>query len=139
LLQELKDYWHGRRAPEPQFTFEQRWDAIWFFRDYRQALGEDPLGQPGPHASYVRDYEPTEREILVFAGAYMHLRRGDRAAAAGELRSLTYTTPEFVDPWVWLTATTDDVVERATYLERAARLDAAHPWRATPSSSSGAT
>ncbi|MBN1661012.1 MAG: hypothetical protein JXA93_21630 [Anaerolineae bacterium] len=127
LLQELQGYWHGRHQPEPQFTFESRWDAVWFFRDYRLALGEDPHGQPGPHSSYVRDYEPTEREILIFAGAYMRLRRGERAAAASELQALTHTAPDFVDPWVWLTATTDDVVERARYLEKAARLDAAHP------------
>jgi predicted RNA-binding Zn-ribbon protein involved in translation (DUF1610 family) len=81
----------------------------------------------GTHMRYVRSYQPERRAILWFVGAYLLLRRGERAKAAQHLYDLTQLHPEFPDPWVWLAATTDDPHQRIDYLENAVLLDPAHP------------
>ena len=81
----------------------------------------------GPHVQYVRDYMPGRQEILIFAGAYLCLRRGSRARAALDLAALNLSSAPFVDPWEWRTATTDDPQERLRYLQRATAQDVAHP------------
>ena len=126
-LDELLAHWQGSHPPDRAFTLESAQDAIDFFHDYQRALGEDPRGGTGPYVAYTREYHPHHQEILIFAGAYLRLRRGDRAGAANDLRALTFTSPEFVDAWVWLSATTDDSAERRHSLERATRVDAGHP------------
>lgn len=127
FLDELISHWNRSHTPDPSFTLESPLDALDFFADYRQALGEDPHALPGTHVQYVRDYEPTHREILIFAGAYLRLRRGDHVQAVQDLEALTFTSPQFIDPWVWLSATTDDADERRKYLDKATYLDAGHP------------
>jgi DNA-directed RNA polymerase subunit RPC12/RpoP len=126
-LDELLAHWNGSHTPDRAFTLETPDDAIAFFRDYQRALGEDPHLDAGSQAHYVRDHQPHRQEILIFAGAYFRLRRGDRARAAQDLHALIFANPEFVDPWVWLTGTTDDPAERRKYLDKAASLDAGHP------------
>jgi len=127
FLDELQAHWNGGHRPDLAFTLPTPDDALAFFREYQQALGEDPRSAPGPHVEYVRDYHPTRQEILIFAGAYLWLRRGRRDRAADDLAALAFSAPQFVDLWVWRTATTDDVQQRLEYLDKATRLDLGHP------------
>ncbi len=126
-LDELCAYWDGSRQPDRTFRLESQDDAIAFFHEYQRAMGEDPRRVAGPHVQYVRDYMPGRQEILIFAGAYLCLRRGSRARAALDLAALNLSSAPFVDPWVWRTATTDDPQERLRYLQRATAQDVAHP------------
>ena len=66
-------------------------------------------------------------QIVSFVRAYTLLKRGDRATAARYLRDLTTACPQFVDPWVWLTAETNDPEERIRYLGMALLRESAHP------------
>jgi predicted RNA-binding Zn-ribbon protein involved in translation (DUF1610 family) len=75
----------------------------------------------------MRSQEPDKKAILSFMGAYLMLKRCERARAAQTLRRLTRLYPNFPDPWIWLTATTDDPVERIDYLENAVLIEPAHP------------
>jgi DNA-directed RNA polymerase subunit RPC12/RpoP len=59
--------------------------------------------------------------------AYHQLKRGERAGAAQSFRELTRSCPQFADPWIWLSATVDDPVERITCLNKAVLLEPAHP------------
>jgi uncharacterized CHY-type Zn-finger protein len=127
FLDELLSHWSGSHTPDTAFILKTPDDAERFFREYQQALGEAPQGEPGRQATYVRGYQPNRQEVLIFAGGVLHLRRGDYSNAAEDLRVLTLTSPDFVEPWIWLTATVDDPAERQKCLERATELDAAHP------------
>jgi Zn ribbon nucleic-acid-binding protein len=127
FLDELQAHWNGSHRPDPSFTLPTPDDALAFFQEYQRALGEDPRAAPGPHVEYVREYQPTRQEILIFAGAYLWLRRGRRDRAAEDLVALAFTAPKFVDAWVWRSATTDDVEQRLEYLDQATRLDLGHP------------
>jgi DNA-directed RNA polymerase subunit RPC12/RpoP len=126
-LDELRSHWDGGHVPDPTFVLDSQEDALAFFREYRLAMGEDPRPTPGPVAQYVRDYAPTREEILMFAAAYGYLRRGERDLAAEELAALVFVAPQFVDAWVWRTATTGDPQERLEYLRKASSLDMGHP------------
>lgn len=127
FLKELLSHWDDSHTPEPEFHLSTPYRAQTFFHDYQRALGEDPHLRPGGHMRYVRNYHPEEREVLWFVGAYLLLRHGKREAAAQHLHDLTRLHPDFADPWVWLTATTDDPRERVDYLENAVLLEPAHP------------
>jgi Zn finger protein HypA/HybF involved in hydrogenase expression len=127
LLTELLSHRDGTHVPDPSFKLEKPADALLFFQNYQRALGEDPVVTPGRRTSYLRAYHPQREEILAFAAAYLYLRHGDRANAEERLRRLVQSCPEFVDAWVWLSATTDDAAAWQACLEEAIRLDAAHP------------
>lgn len=128
FLDELLSHWNSTHTPDPAFSLETPERAIEFFRDYQRALGEDPHLRPGHHVTgFVRNYHPRRKEILSFAGAILHLRRGDRATAARYLQKLARFHSRFADPWLWLTATTDDPAERQDYLNKAVHLEPAHP------------
>jgi len=127
FLDELLAHWRGTHAPDLAFTMHTTELALAFFEDYRRALGENPHRGAGNYARYIRSYRPQRQEIVPFVGAYLLLRRGERDAAAQHLRDLTACAPDFVDAWVWLTATTDDSAERVKYLENAVAREPAHP------------
>ncbi len=126
-LDELLAHWNGTHRPDQTFTLESQDDAVRWFHAYQRALGEDPRAVPGPHVQYTREYHPSRAEVLTLAGAYLWLRRGKRETAARDLEALAFTSPDFVDAWVWLTATTDDPDRRRDYLEKATRRDVGHP------------
>jgi DNA-directed RNA polymerase subunit RPC12/RpoP len=126
-LDELRSHWDGSHIADANFGLESQEDALAFFRQYRQAMGEDPRPRPGPWAQYARDYAPTREEILMFAAAYLYLRHGERDQAAEELAALTFVAPRFVDGWVWRTAATADPRERLHYLHKASSMDLGHP------------
>ena len=127
FLDELLAHWQGTHTPDPAFTLHTTELALVFFEDYQRALGEDPHQVALDHARYIRSYRPQRQEILPFIGAYLLLRHGERGAAAQHLQALTARSPDFVDAWVWLTATTDDPAERVEYLENAVAREPAHP------------
>jgi predicted RNA-binding Zn-ribbon protein involved in translation (DUF1610 family) len=127
FLDELVAHWSGAHAPDPAFMLRTSERAFAFFQDYQQALGEDPHLRAGGHMRYIRNYHPQQREALSFVGAYLLLRRGERTRAAQHLRALTLDSPDFADPWIWLSATTDDPAERIDYLENAVLKEPAHP------------
>jgi len=126
FLDELLSHWDGTHVPEPAFVLRTPQLAGLFFEDYQRALGEDPHRSAGQQG-YVRGYRPREGEVLSFVGAYILLRRGERAAARRQLEALTERAPRFVEPWVWLTATTDDPAQRREFLDTAVALEPAHP------------
>jgi DNA-directed RNA polymerase subunit RPC12/RpoP len=127
FLDELLEYWAGRRAPDEGVVPLTPDLAKTLFWNYQRAMGEDPLLRAGAHMRYVRNYQPQPGEIASFVRAYLLLKRGERAEAAQALRRLTKRSPLFVDPWIWLTATSDEPTEREGWLERAVALDPAHP------------
>ena len=127
FLDELLSHWNGTHTPNSTFAPQTPELALAFFQDYQRALGEDPHLAAGGHMRYVRNYHPQRGEILAFVGAYLLLKRGNRATAAQHLGALTMMCPKFADPWVWLTATTDDLAERKDYLENALAQEPAHP------------
>ncbi len=128
FLDQLLAHWSGTFTPDASFQLPTTALALEFFKTYQQALGEDPMLHAGySPTGFVRNYHPQEPEILQFAGGYLLLRRGDRAAAARRLRALTETHPKFADPWVWLTAATDDPAERLDCLENAVVAEPGHP------------
>jgi DNA-directed RNA polymerase subunit RPC12/RpoP/predicted RNA-binding Zn-ribbon protein involved in translation (DUF1610 family) len=127
FLDELLAYWGGRHTPDLAFTVPTSDMAVSWFRDYQRALGEDPDLRPGRHVGYVRNYHPQRDEVVSFVRAYLWLKRGERAAAARQLRDLTARCPVFADPWIWLSATTDEASERQASLGKAVILEPAHP------------
>ena len=127
FLDEVLAHWRGTHEPDPGFTFHTSELALAFFEDYQRALGEDPHQGTGRHVRYVRHYVPQRREILPLMGAYLLLQRGERDTAGEHVRALTTAAPKFADPWIWLTATTDDPAERIEYLENAVAQEPAHP------------
>jgi DNA-directed RNA polymerase subunit RPC12/RpoP len=116
FLDELLSHWNGTHTPDSAFTLPTPESALAFFEDYQQAMGK------GTDA-----YQPTQEEILGFVGAYLWLRRGNRAEAAQRLRTLTSLFPKFTDPWIWLAATADEPAQRIDYLENALVLEPEHP------------
>jgi predicted RNA-binding Zn-ribbon protein involved in translation (DUF1610 family) len=125
LLDELLAHWNGTHAPDLGFALQTADQALAFFKEYQRMLGESPNALAG-YVAFVRNYQPNRGEILAFVGAYLLLKQGNRAEAVRHLRALTMQ-PKFPDPWIWLTATTDDPVERKAYLEKAIMLNPAHP------------
>jgi predicted RNA-binding Zn-ribbon protein involved in translation (DUF1610 family) len=116
FLDELLSHWYGSHVPDPGFGFDTPTDAEGFFEEYQRALGVQAL-----------TYYPNRQEVLIFADGYLKLRHGDHAGAAQDFGALIVTSPLFVEPWVWQSATTDDPAARQKYLEHATRLDPAHP------------
>ncbi|MEJ2207508.1 MAG: hypothetical protein P8129_00550 [Anaerolineae bacterium] len=127
FLDELQAHWTGSHRPDPTFALSTPDDALAWWREYQQAMGEDPRPTPGAPVEYVREYQPTRQEILVLAGAYLWLRRGRPDRAAEDLAALAFSAPRFVDAWVWRSATIEDEEQRRAYLDRATRLDLGHP------------
>jgi uncharacterized Zn finger protein (UPF0148 family) len=127
LLDELLSYWAGNRTPDPGFRLSGPQEVQEFFEDYQQALGEDSHPLPGAQARYVRSHELEQQAIPWFVGALLLLGQGERAEAAQHLQRLTQDYPEFVDPWIWLSATTDDPAQRLDLLETAVAREPAHP------------
>lgn len=127
FLDELQAHWEGTHHPDSTFTLKTLDVAVLFFQDYQRAMGEDPFLGSGGHVRYIRSYHPNKAEILSFVGAYLLLRRGMPQQAARKLADLCYVAPEFVDAWIWRTATTDDPAERREFLENALLNDPAHP------------
>jgi transcription elongation factor Elf1 len=127
LLDELLSFWNGTHRPKEGYRWPTRREAYALFREYQHALGEDPSPEPGRHSRYVRAYKPEKKAILWFVAAYLHLRCGDLSRGAQQLHDLTRRYPDFPDPWIWLSATTDDPAKRIDYLESAVLLEAAHP------------
>jgi LSD1 subclass zinc finger protein len=115
FLDELSAHWNGTHTPELAFALDASEDAVGFFRQYQRLVGVE-----------TPNYCPNRQEILLFVEAYVWLRRGERAKAANDLWALTVTSPLFVEPWIWLTATTDDPATRQKFLETATRLDSGH-------------
>ena len=126
-LDELVSHWNGTFRPDPIFQLPDSHQAQSFFEHYQRALGEDPLLRPGAHMRYVRSHPPEPRAILWFVGGYLLLKRGKAQDAAQSLHELTQLYPSFADPWIWLTATTDDPLQRIDLLENAVLLEPAHP------------
>jgi DNA-directed RNA polymerase subunit RPC12/RpoP len=126
-LDELISHWEGTHKPGPAVQLGTKGEAQAAFRAYQQALGEGVKRTPGPGARFVRSHQPEKKAALWFVAALMMLRNGERARAAQHLTDLTKLYPSFPDPWVWLTATTDDPTKRIDYLENAVLLEPAHP------------
>lgn len=128
FLDELLAHWNGTYAPEPGFSLDAPDAALAFFESYQRALGEEPMLQPGHRlAGFIRRHPPWREEILLFMRAYQRLRRGERAAAAQGFRALAAPPFQFADPWIWLSATVDDPMERIACLDKAIHLEPAHP------------
>jgi predicted RNA-binding Zn-ribbon protein involved in translation (DUF1610 family) len=115
LLVELVSHWDGTFVSDATVLplTDEELEAV--FGTYRRALGRDL--RPGPG----------REQILAFAAAYVHLRRGEREQATQHFQLLTSLAPEFGDTWVWLTVTTDDPTVRRVYLETALRVEPDHP------------
>ena len=127
LLDELISHWEGMHTPDPSVELGTKGEARAAFRAYQRALGEDLKRLPGIGTRYVRSHQPEKKAILWFVAAYLMLRKGERARSAQYLNDLTHLYPSFPDPWVWLSATTDDPAKRIDYLENAVVLEPAHP------------
>lgn len=126
-LDELLAYWEGRHVPLPGLAVRTKAEALALFKLYQQALGETHGLRRDRRHAYVRSQKPGRKAILNFVGAYLMLKRGERSRAAQTLRDLTRLYPDFPDPWIWLSATTDDPAERIDCLENALLAEAAHP------------
>jgi len=126
-LDELISHWKGTHTPDPAVQLGTKSEAYAAFRTYQQALGEGVKRMPGSGARFVRSHQPEKKAMLWFVAAFMMLRKGERARAAQHLTDLTKLYPSFPDPWVWLSATTDDPAKRIDYLENAVLLEPAHP------------
>ncbi len=127
LLDELLAHWAGAHLPDLTFSLPTSKQAYDLFRQYQKALGEGVSSQAGSLTGYVRCYVPERKAILWFMAAYLLLRRGECAKAAQHFHDLTRLYPNFPDPWIWLSATTDDPAQRIDYLENAVILEPAHP------------
>jgi DNA-directed RNA polymerase subunit RPC12/RpoP len=127
FLDELLAHWEGRHTPDEVIGVPTSDVTTAWFRIYQRAMGEDPDLRPGRRPGYVRTYHPQPDEMESFVRAYLWLRRGERASAARQFQELTVQCPGFVEPWIWLTATTNDATEREAWLEKAVILEPAHP------------
>jgi hypothetical protein len=115
FLAELLSHWDGTHQPDATAPLPTPEEAQGFYWAYGRALGE------------MAQRRPSEEVILTFATAYAHLRRGECEEAAQLLHELTSSAPAFAEPWVWLTATTEDPVARRRYLETALLIEPSHP------------
>jgi ribosomal protein S27E len=115
FLTELLSHWDGTHRPDGAASLPTPEEAQGFYWAYRRALGE------------MAQKRPSEQVILAFATAYAHLRRGECEEAVHLLHELSSSAPAFAEPWVWLTATTDDPAARKRYLETALLIEPAHP------------
>ncbi len=116
FVDQLVAHWNGTHTAEPEFEFESQHDAESFYQEYQQTIG-----------LHAPNYYPNRQEILIFVEAYAALRRGNVQEAAEGLGALCFTSPQFADALIWLTATQEDPAERLKYLTDATRLDPAHP------------
>ncbi|MBN1889101.1 MAG: hypothetical protein JW850_14000 [Thermoflexales bacterium] len=121
FLAELVAHWNGMHTPDRSFTLRTPQDALAFFQTYQEAMGK-VSGLPA-----AGQYQPAQEEILGFVGAYLLLRRGERAQAAQRFQALVHTAPKYIDAWIWWSATADEPAKRIDRLEEAVLLDPAHP------------
>jgi predicted RNA-binding Zn-ribbon protein involved in translation (DUF1610 family) len=126
-LEELLSLWDGSHVPLGGIVTSTKSEALALFKLYQQGLGETRSFRPDRRLAYARSYPPDKKAILGFVGAYLLLKRGEQARAAQTLRELTRRYPNFPDPWVWLSATTDDLDERIDCLENAVLVEPSHP------------
>lgn len=126
-LDELLGHWDGTHVPSHGIAVRTKREALALFQLYQQALGETRHFRADQHPPYARSYRPETEAVQSFAGAYLALKRGERTRAAQMLQGLTQRYPQFPDPWIWLSATTDDQVKRIDYLENAILAEPAHP------------
>jgi ribosomal protein S27E len=126
-LDELLALWTGTHVPDRDAAAVSFSAALGFYRQYQKALGAAMRSMHGGRAAFVPTYRPERGEILAFVQALRLLRRGNTQAAAKTLGRLTRGSPEFVDPWVWLSATTEDTDARIRYLSEALAREPAHP------------
>ena len=127
FLDKLLSHWSGAHTPDTSLALPTPELALGFFEHYRWAVGQDIHAPGGGQALQVPTYDPTRGDILSFVCAYALLERGDRSAAAQYLRDLTSARPHFVEPWIWLSASTDVPEERVRCLEVALLNEPAHP------------
>lgn len=126
-LDELLGHWDGTHVPSHGITVRTKREVLALFQLYQQALGETRHFRADRHPSYARSYRPETDAVQSFVGAYLALKRGERARATQMLQGLTQRYPQFPDPWIWLSATTDDQATRIDYLENAIVAEPAHP------------
>lgn len=126
-LDELVSYWHGTHIPDHVLQQPTRSEALAIFKVYEQAIRGGAKSGSEFGVQYVRSYQPDKKAILCFVAAYLLLRHGERTKAAQHFCDLTRLHPDFPDPWIWLSATTDDKTERLDHLENAVILEPAHP------------
>lgn len=135
LLDELLAHWQGKHVPDPHVTSLTSKQANALFEDYQQALGRDPANwldevrgnRSDVGTRYAPAYKPERKEKRAFVDAYLLLKQGKRTLAAERLRNLTKQSPRFPDPWIWLSAASDDPAERLGCLETAVLLEPSHP------------
>ena len=127
LLDELLSLWEDRLVLLPGLAVKTRREALAFFQLYEQALGEARYPETDQRFAYARSYKPEKKAVVGFVGAYLMLKRGERATAAKALRDLAQRYPSFPDPWIWLSATTHNRAERIDHLENAVVIEPAHP------------
>lgn len=126
-LDELVSHWHGTHSPDRVLQQPTKAEAFAIFEAYEQAIRGGGGSGSEFGVRYVRSYQPEKRAILWFVAAYLLLRHGERTKAAQHLHDLTRLYPDFPDPWIWLSATTDDQAKRLDHLENAVILAPAHP------------
>jgi len=102
LLDQWVDIWSGTHTPQADLPIPTDELAPVVFAGYQQILGEDPTSQGALPAQFVRNEVPSRPDTVAFVRAYTHLKRGERAEAAQQLRALTAKSPLFADPWIWL-------------------------------------
>jgi DNA-directed RNA polymerase subunit RPC12/RpoP len=128
FMDTLVSHWNGTHTPSPGFELETPGEAVAFFRRYQRALGEDPDPRPGHHVTgFFRNTPLSRDDILLFVRAYWYLECGKRSDAAQRFRDLVRSHPGLADAWLWLSATADGPGERMACLEKAIRLEPAHP------------
>ncbi|UCC77610.1 MAG: hypothetical protein JSW37_04405 [Anaerolineales bacterium] len=127
LLDQWVAIWRGSQNPQADLPMPTDELAPVVFAGYQQVLGEDPTLQGASPAQFVRNEAPSRPDIVAFVRAYTHLKRGERAEAAQQLRALTAKSPLFADPWIWLAAGADDPDEQRGALETAVAAEPAHP------------
>jgi DNA-directed RNA polymerase subunit RPC12/RpoP len=127
LLDQWVAIWSGSHTPQVDLPMPTDELAPVVFAGYQQMLGEDPASQGASPAKFVRNEIPSRPDIIGFVRGYTHLKRGERAEAAQQLRALTERSLLFADPWIWLAAGTDDPDEQRGALETAVAAEPAHP------------
>ena len=127
FLDELISHWNGSHIADTSVAPPTRESAVAFLQQYLRAMGGGSHTSFSDQARRLSASHPNDDQALSFARAYTLLKRGDRATAAQCLRGLVSACPQFVDPLIWLTATTDDPEERIRYLGMALLQEPAHP------------
>jgi LSD1 subclass zinc finger protein len=123
----LVSHWQGTHIPDQVLQQPTKSEAFAIFEAYEQAIRGGAGSCSDFGVQYVRSYQPEKRAIVWFVAAYLLLRNGERTKAAQHFSDLTKLYPDFPDPWIWLSATTDDQARRLDHLENAVILEPAHP------------